>query len=192
MVRNMDTNPYQPPQSDLSTSSSDAGLASPWIRLASAIIDGLVLLPINFVIQKVFIKMPDPAEIIAAAQKGVPFDYQSLMPGRGILLIVNLLGLIALIAVNFNLLKKGQTVGKMLLKLQIQRRTDGSLLPFQEIILKRILPVYGVVTLANVIHPFVGVLGAIFVIIDALCIFRPNRNTIHDDIAGSKVVVLRG
>jgi uncharacterized RDD family membrane protein YckC len=186
----MDTNPYQPPQSDLSTPAFDAGLASPWIRLGAQIIDGLVLLPINFVIQKVFIKMPDPAQMMKAIQTGQSIE--SFMPSRGILLLTNLLGIIALLAVNFNLLKKGQTVGKMLLKLQIQRRSDGSILPFQEIILKRMLPVYGVAMLANLIHPMVGVLAGIFLLVDMLCIFRPNRNTIHDDIASSKVVALRG
>lgn len=185
----MDTNPYQPPQSDLSNSTTDAGLASPWIRLGAQIIDVLVLLPINFIIQKVFITMPDPAELMKAIQAGKSIE--SLLPGRGVVLLVNLLGLIAMIAVNFNLLKKGQTVGKMLLKLQIQRRSDGSILPFQEIIVKRILPVYGVALLANVIHPMFGFIALIFLIVDALCVFRPNRNTIHDDVAGSKVVVLR-
>lgn len=139
--------------------------------------------------------MPDPAELMKAAaqaaQSGQAVDPLMFMPGRGILLVVNILGLIAMLAVNFNFLKKGQTVGKMLLKLQIQRRTDGSILPLQDIILKRMLPVFGVATLGSVIHPMVGMLGGLFVLVDALCIFRPNRNTIHDDIAGSKVVVLR-
>jgi uncharacterized RDD family membrane protein YckC len=31
----------------------------------------------------------------------------------------------------------------------------------------------------------------LFLLVDALCIFRRDRNTIHDDIAGTKVVVLR-
>lgn len=185
----MDTNPYQPPQSDVSTPDIAAGLASPWIRLGSAIIDGLVLWPVNFVIQKIFIKAPSEAEIMAAVKEGK--SILSLMPGRGIMFITTLLGLAALIAINYNFLKKGQTVGKMLLKLQIQNRIDGALLPVNHIILRRLLPVYGISMIAGVIHPMLAIVGVVLVAIDALCIFRPKRNTIHDDIAGSKVVVLQ-
>jgi uncharacterized RDD family membrane protein YckC len=185
----MDTNPYQPPQSELSIDNSSTGLASPWIRLGAAIIDVLVLLPINIVLQKIFLKIPTPAEILAAVQSGKTVE--AIMPSVGSMLLVNLLGFAALIAVNFNLLKKGQTVGKMLLKLQVQRRTDGTLLPVKDIITRRLLPVYGLHIVASAISPTLGFLAAIAVCIDALCIFRRDRNTIHDDIAGTKVVVLK-
>lgn len=35
------------------------------------------------------------------------------------------------------------------------------------------------------------ILGSIFALADALCIFRSRHNTIHDDIAGTKVIDLR-
>ena len=67
----MEENPYQPPQADLTTSTNTAGaLASPWIRLAAAFIDGIVLMPIQFIVQKIFIKAPGPMEIIEATRAG--------------------------------------------------------------------------------------------------------------------------
>jgi uncharacterized RDD family membrane protein YckC len=183
----MEENPYQPPQADLTTSTANTAgvLASPWIRLGAAIIDGIVLLPINFIIQKIFIKMPDPTEIYQAAAAGK--DINAMMPSTTMMLVSQILGLAVLIGVNFNFLKKGQTIGKMLLKLQIQKRTDGSLLPVKDLILKRILPLYGLQMVGTLTTPMITGLA---VLVDCLCIFRKGRNTIHDDIAGSKVVVL--
>ena len=70
---------------------------------------------------------------------------------------------------------------------QIQKRTDGSLLPVNDLILKRILPLYGIQLIGTLTTPIISGLA---VLVDCLCIFRKDRNTIHDDIAGSKVVVL--
>jgi uncharacterized RDD family membrane protein YckC len=188
----MEHNPYQPPQTDVTPEPSSTPLASPWIRLGAAIIDGLVLWPVNWVIQRIFYTPPSQEQIAEMIRKtgSIP-NIADLMPGRGIIFITSLLGIAAMIAINWNFLRKGQTVGKMLLKLQIQDRIGGTAMPAQRIITHRIMPIYGVYLLAAVIHPVLGMLAAIFAIIDALCIFRPNRNTIHDDIAGSKVVVLK-
>ncbi len=182
----MEENPYQPPQADLTTSTNTAGvLASPWIRLGAAIIDGIVLLPINFILQKIFIKMPSPTEIYEWAAAGK--DVNALMPGTTMMLVSQILGLAVFIGVNYNFLKKGQTIGKLVLKLQIQKRTDGSLLPVNDLILKRVLPLYGLQLVGTLTTP---ILSGLAILVDCLCIFRKDRNTIHDDIAGSKVVVL--
>jgi uncharacterized RDD family membrane protein YckC len=161
-------------------------------RLGAAIIDGLVLWPVNWAIQKIFVTPPTQEQIIELARKsgGIP-DVSSLMPGRGTLFIITVLGFAAMIAINWNFLRKGQTIGKMLLKLQIQDRISGTAMPAQRIITHRMLPIYGSYCLAVLIHPMLAAVAGIFILIDALCIFRPNRNTIHDDIAGSKVVVLK-
>jgi uncharacterized RDD family membrane protein YckC len=180
------SNPYQAPQSDITVPSTGPQLASPWIRLGAAIIDGLILLPINWILQKLLLKMPTAADVMSAAQSGKPLDLQSMMPGTGSLIMVSVIGIAAFLAINFVFLKNGQTVGKKLLKLQIQRRSDGSLLPVQELILKRIGPIWAVSFLAVLIHPLIN----LALTVDALCIFRAGRNTLHDDIAGTKVVVL--
>lgn len=133
-------------------------LADPWIRFAATLIDFVILLPVRLILLL-------------------------LVPGHGAfsVLIASLLSVVALIAINWKFLPKGQTIGKLLLKLQIQGR-DGSLLPVETLITKRILPLYVAACI-----PFIG---AVLVIADALCIFRAGHNTLHDDIAGSKVVRL--
>ena len=183
-------NPYQSPQSEITVPSTGGQLASPWIRLGAAMVDGLVLLPINWILQKVLLKMPSPADIMSAAQSaaqsGKPLDMKSMMPGTGGLILVSVLGFAVFLAVNYNFLKNGQTLGKMLLKLQVQRRSDNSILPVQEYLLKRLGPIYAVSFIAVIIHPMINLL----LLGDALAIFRPGRNTLHDDIAGTKVVRL--
>ena len=57
----------------------------------------------------------------------------------------------------------------------------------KDLILKRILPLYGLQMVGTLTTPMITGLA---VLVDCLCIFRKGRNTIHDDIAGSKVVVL--
>src|SRR5207244_5598324 len=102
--RTMDTNPsnpYQSPQSEITVPSTVGGeLASPWIRLGAAIIDGLVLLPINWILQKLLLKIPTPVDIFNAAQSGKPLDVQSLMPGTGSMILVSVLGFAVFLAVN--------------------------------------------------------------------------------------------
>lgn len=148
--------------------SADPTLASPWIRLGAAIVDGIVLAPVNFLLSWLLIKF--------------------MTPGIGMMILLNVIMLAVFIGVNFTFLAKGQTIGKMLLKLQIQNRTDGSLLPVNDLILRRILPFWGAGLLLSAIFPLLGLI----VLVDAFCIFRPARNTLHDDLANSKVVKLPG
>ena len=158
---------------------ADPSLATPWIRLAAGIIDGLVLLPVNYLLMRIF--APSPEAIVAAALKG-----ETLTFGIGTQIICAVITLAAMLAVNYNFLKKGQTIGKLALKLQIQDRSSGGLLPVNDLILRRILPFFGAVLVLTAIHPFLGLLVAA----DAFMIFRPNRNTLHDDFANTKVVQL--
>ena len=102
------------------------------------------------------------------------------------MILVSVLGFVVFLAVNFVFLKNGQTIGKKLLKIQVQRRADNSVLPIQDYLLKRLGPIYAVSFLGLLVSPFLNIL----ILVDALAIFRPGRNTLHDDIAGSKVVRL--
>ena len=166
------TNPYQPPQSEIIVPGTGGQLASPWIRLGAAIVDGVVLLPINFIVAFIILKM---------------------MPNIVGMILATTCGYAAFFAVNLNLLKNGQTVGKKFLKLQIQRSSDGTILPLQELLLKRFGVFYGVAFVSTVLRfvsPTLGGLVGLVLLVDALCIFRPGRNTLHDDVAGSKVVCL--
>lgn len=161
-------------------------LASPWIRLGAAFVDGLILLPINWIFQKLILHTPSMADVAKAMQSGNPDAIKSLMPGIGSQILASVLGFAVFLAVNFVFLKNGQTVGKKLLKLQVQRRLDSAVLPIQDYLLKRLGPIYAVSFLGILISPFLNIV----LLADALAIFRPGRNTLHDDIAGSKVVRL--
>lgn len=192
-------NPYEAPKTDVTTTPDGSlPLASPWIRLGAVLIDGIVLAPFNWILSKLLFKQPTEEEIRAAiAKTGDAMEaVNSLMPSKGMMLLNSLLGLAILLAVNYTFLKKGQTVGKMLLKLQIQNRNDGSILPLNDLIVKRFLPVQALGLLSVAFLGVSGLFYAVSIIVgliliaDALCIFRPGRNTIHDDIANTKVVKL--
>ena len=181
------SNPYQTPQSEITMPAIAGGeLASPWIRLGAGILDALILLPINWIFKKVFLHMPTITDAIKAGQSGNPIDIKSLMPSTGSMILASVVGFAVFLAVNFVFLKNGQTIGKKLLKLQVVKRGDGTVLPIQDYLLKRLGPIYAVNFLSVIISPFIG----LAMIVDALCIFRSGRNTLHDDIAGSKVVRL--
>ena len=180
------SSPYSPPQSEIVATIPNSGaLASRWVRFVSFVIDGVVLsiilIPFQFLVTK-FLFDPDPAALEAAITAG---DYAAIINPTSPPFLVTLLeqsvSLTAFIAINWRLLPKGQTIGKKLMKIQIQDRS-GSLLPVKTLILRRTLPVS-----VAVLVPFVGV---VIVLIDSLLIFRQNRNTLHDDMANSKVVVL--
>jgi uncharacterized RDD family membrane protein YckC len=185
-------NPYQAPQTNVAPPPLDSAalpLASPWLRLAAAIIDGIVLYPINWLLGKLFFHTPTYEEATEAVRKyGVEGAMKELMPSTPMMIVAQVLGVVAFLAVNFVFLKKGQTIGKLALKLQIQNRTNGSLLSVQDIILKRVLPVYLVGALGMAIHWSI----LLILTVDVLCIFRPGRNTLHDDLANTKVVKMPG
>ncbi len=167
------------------TGSGALPLASPWLRLAAAIIDSLILWPINYLLGFTLLKQPSITDIMEASKKGQD-AVDAIMPSTGLMLLTQVVGVAVFIGINFVLLKKGHTIGKKLVKIQVQHRNTGALLTVQDIILKRVLPVYAVGALGAVIHPAINFL----LLIDVLMIFRKGRNTLHDDIANSKVVQL--
>lgn len=163
-------NPYAPPQADLTPEFGPTSqvLASPWIRLVSQIVDGLiaavVILPLQYV-SGYFGRMTE------AAQAGSAITLEPFL-----WVPVNVL---IMVAINWTFLLNGQTIGKKIMKLRIVRK-DGSPIDRTRIITHRMLPVW----IASVI-PFIGSLA---VLVDSLCIFRAGRNTLHDDIADTKVI----
>ncbi len=83
------------------------------------------------------------------------------------------------IGINWVFLRNGQTIGKRAMGIRIVD-LNGAVLPVQRLLGLRYLPWW-----AASIVPFVG---GLFVLIDALFIFRKDRRCIHDHIAGTKVV----
>lgn len=175
-------NPYTAPQSEILATNPNTGtLASPLVRFAAQFIDGLILLPVNFILMRVLLKTDQAAVNEAIARGDAAAAISAATPPVYMSLLMSLIGVAILVAINWKFLPNGQTIGKKVMKTQIQSR-DGSLLPVNTLLTKRMLPLY--------IAGSIPLIGPFLVLIDALFIFRPGRNTLHDDLANSRVVVL--
>ena len=161
-------NPYSAPESDVDVEDiRDVELASRWLRLGGAIIDGIIIGVVFWVFayayfwQKAFTGAMTAAETLVFA--GGAF-------------------LVFLVINGFLLASSGQTVAKRLLGMQIVSVHDGKILPLGKIVTLRYLPVY--------IAPYVPVVGQIFGLVNVLFIFGAEKRCIHDYIAGTKVIKL--
>ncbi len=165
--QNPPPNPYAAPQAPVSDASAVAGeLASPWLRLGGAIIDGLILmilvLPVYFILFW---------GTIAAGQQ----------PGLLANIGFTIFGFIVFVAVQgYFLNQSGQTIAKKLLKMKIVDE-NGNKPEFVKLIGLR----YAVVQFASQV-PFIG---WIYALVDALFIFREDRRRISDLLAGTRVVM---
>lgn len=163
-------NPYQTPATDIGSGevvSSETELASPWIRLLAAFIDGLILM--------VFIV---PIQLSMGIYDGFP--EKMVQPDIQTTFIIAILAMIAYVAVNaYTLHKNGQTLGKLICKIKIVR-VDHSKATLSRIILARYIPTNFVAQI-----PLVGwVIG----LVDVLLIFRKSRQCLHDNIANTVVI----
>ncbi|TWT82376.1 RDD family protein [Planctomycetes bacterium CA13] len=171
-------NPYAAP-SETSDLASDSlypnDLATRGERFAGALIDGIIMLPVVL----------GAGMVLGFGMVAAGIDPQSLAFQVLASVIGGLLGVAAFLAINGYLLAtKGQTVGKLVMKTQILSDSTNSLVPFGRLVLLRYVPLW----IASAI-PFIGNFVGI---IDGLAIFRENRKCIHDEIAGTKVIKLRG
>ncbi len=192
-----DQNPYAAPQSHISAPQLPPGefaYASRLSRLGAAFLDGIILAPLNFLISWFLAPKVDDAWAAEVMRtKGFEEGMKQVMAASTpslpvhLLMIVLLLG--SFIGINWVFLKNGQTIGKKAAKIQIQKRTGG-LLTVKDLILKRMLPVQLAVAGFALISPSLTIVGMLIAVVDVLCIFRSGYNTIHDDIAQSKVVKL--
>jgi uncharacterized RDD family membrane protein YckC len=98
---------------------------------------------------------------------------------QGDQLLWGLLGLGIFLAINWHFLASGQTIGKRIVQTRIVL-VDGSPCDRSRILLRRILPVQ--------IAQHIPVVNMLFGLVDLFMIFRENRRTLHDEIAGTKVV----
>lgn len=163
-------------------------IASPWNRLAAAIIDGFVIaLLAGPVIAIVFVVLggsmldldavrnaTTEAEAQAAANKAA----EGLI---GIYFIALPLGYaLPIILYAWMVTKSGQTPGKKLCKMRIVTSDTKELPGFQKGVFLR----SWVINIAYM----VPLVGALFALIDYLMVFSENRQTIHDRLAGTVVV----
>lgn len=176
-------NPYAPPQAasdepvpDLRL---DAELASRWQRLGGALFDGLL---------QALTLIPAYTATGLAVQRGVkvknPFFLFTHSGTGGIVAAVA--WTILLVVQWWLLVKRGQTVGKMVAGTRVVLM-DGSPAGFASVLMRRTWPVWALEILGKMVSRI-----ALIGIIDDLFVFRRDRRCLHDLIAGTKVVRTTG
>jgi uncharacterized RDD family membrane protein YckC len=178
----MSDNPYAPPEtggvSEVVTDPRGDELAGRFTRLAAAIVDGILLLVILVPVQ-----FASGYFQRAMAQQQGPLEQ----------ILMSLLGFVTMLVLNGYLLAtRGQTIGKVLTKIQIVDVESGKLLSFLHVYVYRYMwtiPVFIVVMLIPGTTD--DLVFNVVVFIDALMIFGSARRCFHDYIAGSKVVLYR-
>jgi uncharacterized RDD family membrane protein YckC len=169
-------NPYAPPLADpVPALMDDAELppASRLSRLGAAIIDWLIITAILFVIQAVTGTLQ---KTVNTHGGGYFVSFHMAQTWFWTLIWFAVWAL-----VNWMFLLQGQTIGKRLLKLKMLRQ-DGSPVAMVRLLVHRSLVFTGL--------GMIPYIGWFIVLVDILLIFRPDRNTLHDDLADTKVVRL--
>ncbi|ANH67693.1 RDD family protein [Mitsuaria sp. 7] len=164
---------FAPPQAvvaDVATSESGDVLAGRGTRLAAALLDALILWTLMTAVLKL---IPAADELFKNfdSMSLTAFNLPSVIIGVPLFLIVQA----------WPLLKRGQTVGKMICRVRIVR-SDGSTPDAWRLLGLR----YGVGILMNCF----AASAAIYSLLDCLLIFRESRQCLHDTIADTKVIKL--
>lgn len=174
---NEEYNPYAAPKSSVLTASvpeEGLPLASRWHRLVASFLDSLILMVIFMPLQ--FLTGTFQREAARQAAGGSMFAFR---PEN---MLWAAFGVILLVGINWNFLLHGQTIGKKALKIRIDR-VEGGPCDRARIITRRIVAVHALYLIPG--------LNFLFMLVDCLMIFRSNKRTLHDEIAGTKVVDLR-
>ena len=162
-------NRFAPPMAhveDVAAPAVAGELAGRWTRLGAAIIDGLLALA-----------------ILGCIALLTPYNFfrPSLQGGWMLMMIRNMLvGFVIFVLLHGYLLQtRGQTIGKMLLRIRILR-TDGT-----RATLARLA---GLRYFANSVLALIPVIGWLYGLLDSLMIFRQSRKCLHDNLADTIVV----
>ncbi len=170
-------NPYAAPKSVVLTApvaESELPLASRWYRVVASFLDSLILMVVLMPAQFLAGTYQKEAARQAAGGSMFAFNPESLLWSAA--------GLALLIGINWNFLLNGQTIGKKVLKIRIDR-IEGGPCARARIITHRMIVVH--------VLYLIPLINFLFMIVDCLMIFRSNKRTLHDEIAGTKVVDLR-
>lgn len=160
-------NPYAAPTARVVDfiDEGDQVLADRGIRLAAALVDGLI---IGMASMLAIFALPMLAGSNRAAAAG------------GLMVLLVAVAMLAVLVVNMVLLHRyGQTIAKRLFKIKIVR-SDGSRCSLPRVIFARWFPI----TFLSAV-PFIGFLISIT---DSLLIFREDYRCIHDHIADTIVI----
>ncbi len=163
-------------------------LASPWVRLGAAVIDGfiitLIMLPMMWLGWLLFVQMVFDVEGLNAAFQAAQTDQEKAYRAGQLLggtlmaygLTSFLAGIIPLTIFSIMLTKSGQTPGKKLCKIRIVRADNKQLPGFVKAVVVRSWLGQVVASI-----PVVGLVGV-------LLIFGAKRQTLWDMMAGTIVV----
>jgi uncharacterized RDD family membrane protein YckC len=159
---------YAPPTAVVAdvSASGEVQLAGRGARLGGAIIDGVILLGLWWLVSVV-----TPWNIFSPKMAEAGFMALIGMQSLGLLLFAIVNG--------YLLMTRGQTVGKRLLGMRIVRPDGAAASPVRLIGLR-----YGVGWLLSALP----VVGMVYALVDCLLIFRADRRCLHDMIADTIVV----
>lgn len=143
-------------------------VASPWLRLGAFVLDMVVVACVTWLLVWMTSLHPGLKEGVSRVGAWMPET-----------LLWAVVGVLVMIVVNWRPLGRGQTIGKTMLNLRMVRK-NGMLAGRGRIILRRLLPFYLVQQLP--------VIGGCLALLDVLFIVRKDHNTLHDDLADTKVV----
>ncbi len=177
----MNDNPYSAPQAEIQVEvateiTRKRPLATRWQRFAGSLIDAFVLYAGYMFFGTLTIELLD-----------LFYPEYFEMAGNPVVSIVESLVALAILAlfflaVNGYLLStRGQTLGKLAVKTQIVSDRD-ELVPLTKIFLARYLAFW--------CFGMIPVFGSFLSLADATMIFRNNHKCLHDEFAGTKVVML--
>jgi len=173
---------YRPYESgEMSAAEPTSELASPWIRLVAWLIDVLIYFVITMVALIIGFVTAD------LGIRDLDFDTGFFLTIVVIIGITLLAFLVIFIVQMVLLATRGQTIGKIIMKIRIVDAQTGAHPGWARLILLRTI-VNGLISGALNVIPAVGQgLGGLYFIIDSLFIFRSDHRTIHDLIAGTRV-----
>jgi len=164
-------NPYQAPRASVAGTFPSADIANDVLagrgaRLAAAIIDYLCVIAVA---------IPGFAGFVYAETTGA----SAAASGIASLVFALGIGIVGLLQASY-IVRDGQTIGKKLMKIRIVDYVDGEIPPWH-----RILGIRYIANMALRQIPF-------YFFVDVLLIFGKDQRCIHDYIAGTKVVEVRG
>ena len=166
---------------EMSAEEPTSELASPWIRLVAWLIDVLIYFVITMVALIIGFVTAD------VGIRDLDFDTGFFLTIVVIIGITLLAFLVVFIVQMVLLATRGQTIGKIIMKIRIVDAQTGAHPVWARLILLRTI-VNGLISGALNVIPVVGQgLGGLYFIIDSLFIFRSDHRTIHDLIAGTRV-----
>ena len=148
-------------------------LASPWARLGAVIIDVLIYIGVSII-----------AVVVGLLLFGGDFSFtsnDSEMETNNVpfIILVVAASLITLIVQWYLLGSRGQTLGKMALKIRVVDTQTGEHPGWPRLVLLR--------AIVNGILTGIPLLGFVYFLVDSLFIFRADHRTIHDLYSGTRV-----